>query len=257
MLWLLLLQWWWWTETTELESLPNEQSCKERSSSLTTGRVTGLFVTLHQLQSKLKEKVLYYGITDFCRYCLLTFYFTFLPQIQPSRCPQICGDREGGRPDLAAPAAYLHNLSLTPQPPTNASVPLCSVTPSWWVSLCRHCVCSLCCTSKNRKSLPLLFAGAFALQTMYHLPQWQPSALPLICPNSTTLQDCVRQAYEIKLFKVEILLICIAYCTRRITHFIFVPSCQRGYDYPLYSVLLSQQFCYCSYRLAFVWPLNT
>lgn len=29
-----------------------------------------------------------------------------------------------------------------------------------------------------------------------------------------------------KLFKVEILLICIAYCTKRITHFIFVPSCQ-------------------------------
>lgn len=33
-------------ETTALESLPNELFCKERSSSLTTGRFTGLFVTV-------------------------------------------------------------------------------------------------------------------------------------------------------------------------------------------------------------------
>lgn len=91
-----------------------------------------------------------YWPTGFGSYCIPAKTLYFLPQIQPSRCPQICGDREGGRHDLATPAAYLHNLSWNPQPLTNAYVSLCCVIPTgkflWTVDV-------LCCTSKNRKSL--------------------------------------------------------------------------------------------------------
>lgn len=87
-----------------------------------------------------------YWLAGFGRYCIPAKALNFLPQIQPSRCPQICGDREGGRHDLATPAAYLHNLSWNPQPLTNAYVSLCCVIPTgkflWTVVV-------LCCTSKK------------------------------------------------------------------------------------------------------------
>lgn len=52
------------------------------------------------------------------------------------------------------------------------------------------------------------------------LLQQQPSPFPLVCPNPPShLQECVCQTYKANLFKVEILLICMAYCTKRTTCF--------------------------------------
>lgn len=105
------------------------------------------------------------------------------------------------------------------------------------------------------ESPSLLLAGAPALQTPYRLLQCRPSALPLVCPNPPTrLQDCVRQTYKTNLFKVEILLIRIAYYTKRITCFFILFHIVKTKRLRLryYIVLLSQQFCYCTYRPAFV-----
>lgn len=49
-------------ETTVLESLPNELFYKERSCSLTTGRVTGLFVTPSASKYSQADALKYVGI---------------------------------------------------------------------------------------------------------------------------------------------------------------------------------------------------
>lgn len=120
-----------------------------------------------------------------------------------------------------------------------------------------RCLCPLCCTSKNRESLPAVCRCS--LPPCRHRTVPPPTVTAVSSPSHPTyLQECIRQAYGTKLFKVEILLNRIAYRTKRITFlFCFILLKQRGRGYPSYSVLLFKQFCYCTYRPAsFFLPLN-
>lgn len=94
-----------------------------------------------------------------------------------------------------------------------------------------RCLCPLCCTSKNRESLPAVCRCSSCPANSTPPPSVTAVSSPSHLPKPTHLPARLyRQAYETKLFKVEILLIRIAYCTKRITWlfwvFFFVPSCQ-------------------------------
>lgn len=180
--------------------------------------------------------------------------YCFLPQIQPSRCPQICGNREGGRLVLASSAAYLQNWSLTPQPPTNASFPVCSITFSWQISISSHRLCPPCCTSKNRKPLPAVCRCSCATNTV------PPPSVTAISSPPHLLRP-IRlpvKLYQpsLNIFKVEILLIPITYCTESISNFLFHLVKANKAEITHSTVCNSQQFCYCTYWLAFLWEFS-